>query len=432
MPVPPTLYTFTSRLYCLGGKKEGFDVRIFDMEALQMDIDKVYSSIEESLKKEEVAEYLNVIESYGIVLAGTLYDTEDRIFSEAVIYRDTGRVEHIFRGSPSITHRLLHALLQHPKLKFFVPKLKISPNFGVTEFDKNRRMLVCKEGERLHYGHTFSLIVCDIIGKRYNFWGSSFSSVTPASLDKLLEEWKNYLKDSQDSTKIIYNFLDYILRILSFHYCVEDEKEDKNIEEMKIIVKGHFQNVVGEFLNFTQNKDFWFENDILLDPYKIYIFAESLKQNIQIPLSKEDACKLYSEKISRYLTMDGVIHNDYEGTLALLCGLVVASEELLCDIFRRGSFIRHLENLDESKLYDIGYHTVSYRFNEGQVKLYEEKGGGRERVSYLPAAIPFYLLRLATLLREKYSLEDYKLPFSDEALEEAFLLRKEGGGGISE
>jgi hypothetical protein len=379
-------------------------------------------------EKEKVKEYINAIESTGIILAGTLYDTEDEIFSEAVILKKSGEVRHIPRGSPSITHRLLYAILQHPRLKESLTfnsnlKLKISPSFG-SALQKSEKLgaFVYKEAGREHYGHTFSLIFCDLIGINYGIWSSTISHYTPNTLNILLDEWQKSLKDKEniEEAEALREYIDCILRMLSFYGIIDDIRWKK-------IVENHLLKVIQNFLNFSKNKSMLCEN-VILQPYKVYIIAEAYDQGVNLSFNKDIDITSFYDEFKGHLNENGVIEingeTDYEGTLAMLCSCVILTgKNPLFGIFKEmRNFMEHFRKMDISKFYEIGFHTFSYKFMGTQVKPFEENHG-KENISYLPASIPSYLLRLATLLRRKYDLEDVSVPF-EKSIEKIFLVRK--------
>lgn len=110
----------------------------------------------------DAKDILYTVEFIGIIFAGTLYDTRYKMFSEAVIDRESGEVDYIPRATPTITHRLLSALLQHPRLNFLVSNLVLNlsqPAGSALRWDQELKEYVFVEGGRIHYGHTFSFFL---------------------------------------------------------------------------------------------------------------------------------------------------------------------------------------------------------------------------------------------------------------------------------
>lgn len=390
--------------------------------------------------KNEWEEYLNVIESIGTILAGTLYDTEDEIFSELVYHEHSGKTYHLPRGSPSITHKLLYTILQHPVLSKSLTKnsrliLRITPSFGSGLVkDKNLGALIFREAGKEHYGHTFSLIFCDLIGQEHLLWTKSIACYCPETFEGLLKRWHEHLnekKNNMDGTSnVLYEYIDCILRMLSFHIL----KENYNI--WKNIVEKYLKEIAKDFLDFSKSIDLWIkleDGGILLDPYKIYIMAElhQITNTFSI-VDQNEVLKIF-DKLQKIINLNGVIQykltQDYEGTLALLYGFLYFAKNLKeeeYNFFRENmsTFVKHLKTMKLEEIYKIGYNTSSYIFMGGQVELHESSYGGKEKVSYFPASIPFYLLRIATLIREKNNSENVAFPFSNRTIEKIFKIMK--------
>ncbi|MFQ6119953.1 MAG: hypothetical protein ACE5KE_08720 [Methanosarcinales archaeon] len=381
------------------------------------------------LDKEKVAEYIHLIESIGIVLAGIIYDSQDKVFSEVILRRIDGKtlVQHIPRGTPSVTHKLLYTILQHPKLKnFLIQKLEISPiNFGRFLQERNELngaygYVEYIRGEKpekvhLHYGHTLSLYACDrmLVGK--SWWPSSVSKFTRETLRLLLEKWHEYLTNCDKERKIS-EYLDCIMRLLSFYYCL-------NKEEGKIL-KEYIVERTKELFKFTQGKDVSLKG-VYLDPYKVYLISEFSLLNTENSL-EEEISPLCKEIMRSKTTDDGIVtmgaKEDYEGTLAFLCSLTILSEKNknIAEFFKEemNKVMRYMYKLN---IYEVGKKTLSKNLNE-ELIFYE--GLYCENISYIPSSIPFYLLRLASLIRKRYSLGEYPLPFSEKEAVKIFLLEK--------
>jgi hypothetical protein len=115
---------------------------------------------------------------------------------------------------------------------------------------------------------------------------------------------------------------------------------------------------------------------------------------------------------------------DYEGTLALLCGLTI-----LTTLPQYATWLPFLkEELDrvllsvfqQSPLIEMGNHTLSRKLYDKQMRPVLQF---YQNPFYMPSALPSYLLRLASLLRTRFNVATPP-PFDGNELKNIFMMKK--------
>ncbi|RLI92290.1 MAG: hypothetical protein DRO65_00245 [Candidatus Altiarchaeales archaeon] len=385
-----------------------------------MEINSFSSHNRNELKfKRIILNCLHTIESIGLTFASVLYDSKRKVFSDAILIESERRIQShpIPWGSPSITHRLLFALLQHPKLEFLIRKLKINfANFlRNLKISKSTNMFEYFENGKRNFGHTFSLFFVFTISNRYNLWDVTSSSrppspseyidFNPKSLRQFLQDWQNDLDSYRGEEKFL-EYFDSLLRILSFYpYC------DKTL---KPIVKEYLHDMMGKFLSLKRTHPACI----------LYLLAETSLVNLSLPqaLQSVDYQSLYEEIIDDKNPVTGILSkNNYEETLMYLCGL---AELFPVDLFAN-EMNQIINQLSKVNILRECRYSLSRRVAERAIiflkKLYEG-----EKIYYLSCSLPLYLLRLASIIRKRYSsiANNYPLPFSNSTIKLMFLMKK--------
>jgi hypothetical protein len=398
------------------------------------------------VRNEEIRECINFLEQHGIIFLTMLYDSDDFIFADGLCTRARPLIP-FERGVPSATHRMIDAIVSHPKLKNIIDSLAFFPSFKPPQKKtiNGISLIVYLEGNNIAYAHTISYYFFKLYLK------GSLLNLPKEGLEIFLRELREHLKESSNDIKP-YEYWNSISRLISLH------SSSKLEEEYKRILKGELRNIIGDFLNYLDEKNisdlikikkkdeeekrYFFGSHIFSCICEIYFSDPDFFENNEEYRNKINRIllSLNNEVEKKYMTEDIIRDEDgnteFEATFAFLYGYslliklyLLASKnfpKIKESIERTGlplsreefikkvqSCVNKFQNIKSEFLHSSLMASFSFKWNKEEL---ERHYGNIEFTDYISASIAYYLLKLSATLRDIFNLNDFPLPFPEDEI----------------